>query len=158
MKTMQITQKEENEGTAVRYASSSRTSSRQAGFSLVECMISMFLAAIISIGVYEAMLFARTMVVSTSCHSEAEALAMDQLWTMFNMRYEDLVNQPAIQTLAVDKNHPLHLYGGTIRTGIVNEGKWIEILVSVDWNQRVSSGQSMASSEKFSIRRSNTRR
>ena len=132
---------------------------KREGFTLVEIMIASAVTAVALIGIYSAMIMFHTMIISTRCHEEAETMAMDRIWSTFNMDFEQLRNLTPNPTVEeVPETSIIYPLGGTIRTAVLNEPNACEILVSVNW-QQVSLGGSMRPLQQtMFIRRTNTRR
>ena len=129
------------------------------GFTLFEVMISSAVAMILIMGVYSAMLVFVNMIVTTRSHNEAEALAMDRIWAVFNQDYDSLrifTPNPRVETLPATSF--LYPMGGTMRTAVLVESNACEIQVAVDWRPMTFSGRSIPSQELLTIRRSPARR
>ncbi len=130
-----------------------------AGFTLVEVMIASFLSTLLLLGVYVAMLKFIDLVVTARQHNEAQTLAMDRIWSVFNQPYQTLRDfSPNPQVEQVPSTSPLFPYGGTLRTGVLVESNACTILVAVDWMPLAFGGQPIASRELLSLRRSPVRR
>ena len=132
---------------------------RKDGFTLFEVMISAAVATILILGVYSAMLIFVNMIVTTRCHNEAEALAMDRIWSVFNADYDELrIASPNPRVETVPTTSFLFPMGGTMRTAVLVESNACEIQVAVDWRPMTFSGRIIPSQELLTIRRSPARR
>ena len=131
----------------------------KAGFTLFEVVISSAIATLTILGVYSAMLMFMNMSISTRCHNEAETLAMDRIWAVFNQDYETLAaSNPNPKVEALPASSILFPMGGTMRTAVLVFSNACEIQVAVDWVPMTFSGQNPGSQELLTIRRSRVRR
>lgn len=109
------------------------------GFTLAESLIASALTAISVMALYGSMIMSQMIVASARHHNEAQCLAMDRLWTVFNWDYEVLKNT-ATATAAVSTNSVLFPLGGTMRTAVLVFTNHCQVQVRVDWNQRTYGG------------------
>jgi prepilin-type N-terminal cleavage/methylation domain-containing protein len=133
------------------------------GFTLTEVMVAAAIVALMLGAVYTSLLFARGVVQNTHCHMEAEQLAMDQLWNVYNaLSFEeitDFYSSSANPTIAeVPSSSMLHNLGGTIRTAVISDTDHFRIIVRVDWNKSGFFRRAGTANETHWIDRYNTLR
>jgi prepilin-type N-terminal cleavage/methylation domain-containing protein len=130
---------------------------RKSGYTLVEALIAIAILAGALGGIYTSIVTLKLMTNAAHNHIEAQGIAFDEAWEVFNMPYHDLVNYSSPNTRAVESNSCLYSLGGTLRTAVLSVSNRCNIIVRVDWNQRTAGGE-IASSESYSISRYETKR
>ena len=109
------------------------------GFTLTESLVASGLTAVAVMALYGSMIMCQLMVAGSRYHNEAQALAVDQIWTTFNTDYETLKNT-ATTTASVSTSSVLYVLGGTMRTAVLVYTNRCQVQVRVDWNQRTLGG------------------
>jgi len=128
---------------------------RRRFFTLAEVIIASAILALVATSVFTSVLMAEFLVSNAREHQTAETLAMDKLWQIFNLPYQQLENSPnplAMQ-IAVPQSSILYNWGGTIRTAVTKHADSCEIQVRVDWNGRTITHRASPSFEMLTVDR-----
>ena len=104
------------------------------GFTLVEVIVASGLLAITAGAIFSTLSWGRIIIFQNRCHQEAEQIAFDELWNVFNMHWEELKSYEANPNLQdVYPGTLLSDYNGTIGTAVFDNGTYYTIEVQVDW-------------------------
>jgi hypothetical protein len=125
-------------------------------FSLVETAMAFLILGIVIGGIYTSIIMANRMILSAECHQEAQFLACDEAWRLYQFSYDHLLNHYSPTAEAVDTDMVLFRYNGLIRTAVVPVGDHVEIQVRLDWDNPAAPGRN--SSEFYTVERHNTLR
>lgn len=128
---------------------------RRRFFTLAEVIIAGAILALVATGVFTSVLMAQFLISNAREHQAAESLAMDKVWEIFNLPYQQIENSPnplAMQ-IAVPQSSILYNWGGTIRTAVTKQADYCEIMVRVDWNGRTITHQASPSFELLTVDR-----
>lgn len=125
-------------------------------FTLIEVLVAMAILALLGISGYSGLMMAYRMVNSARCRQDAQAVALDSALAVFHQDYDDVLNEPPVDTEPVPPYSDLYALGGTVRTAVSHEGSYCNITVRVDWNDVAFGGTSRTSSETATIRRYDT--
>lgn len=124
-------------------------------FTLIEVLVAMAILALLGTSSYSGLLMAYRMINSAACRQEAQTLALDNAMAVFHQDYEEVLNEPAVNTEPVPPYSKLHELGGTIRTAVSHEDSHCRITVRVDWNDVALGGSNRVSSQTANLRRYN---
>lgn len=124
------------------------------GFTLVEALVASFLLAIVAGAIFSTLTWGRVIIFQNRCHQEASQIAFDELWNVFNMRWEELKSyrsNPNIRpvydgTLLAD-------YNGTIATVVYDYGSYYIIEIQVDWDNFGGAFSATPPQETFRVMR-----
>jgi len=126
-------------------------------FTMAEVIVAGAVVALASLGIFGSMIMAHYLIENAREYQEAEKLAVDKLWAVFNERYDDLVQrQDNPSTEAVPQESLLYALGGTIRTAILRYSDHCRIMVRVDWNGRTITHHAQPASVTLWVDRYNT--
>jgi prepilin-type N-terminal cleavage/methylation domain-containing protein len=106
------------------------------GFTLTEVLVASVVVVLAIGGAYTTLLAARMVSSTARQHLEAEQIALDQIWKTYHLNYDELLSfGPNPTTDAVHENSILFNAGGTVRTAVIPNGDYCQIIVRVDWQR-----------------------
>jgi hypothetical protein len=139
----------------------SRPSRRaKGGFTILEAVIAAAILAGMMGFIYSTMMSMHYSIAASGNHLEAQGLAFDEAWEVFNyMYFEDLQSYPSPNTRPVPTDSRLYNLGGTMRTSVLEspDSAYCDIVVRIDWIQRWPGGYEPAS-ETYTVKRCKTTR
>jgi prepilin-type N-terminal cleavage/methylation domain-containing protein len=122
------------------------------GFTLVEAIVASAILAITAGAIFSTLSWGRIIIFQNRCHQEASQIAFDELWNVFNMRWEEMKSYEANPN--VQNVYPgtlLSDYNGTIATAVYDNGNTYTITVQVDWENLGAGFSGLSSQETFKI-------
>jgi len=93
---------------------------RKAGMTLVEVLVATVLVAVSASAIYTGGFYCYKAMMRSRARLEAQGIAFDQLWILFNMAYESLPNVSAVNTLSTPEES-VFLTNGLVRCAIIPE-------------------------------------
>jgi type II secretory pathway component PulJ len=137
----------------------SRRDNRSSGrsrFTLLEVVIAFAILGMVSAGVFSSVLMARRMILAARCHKEADCLAADRAWELYNRDFDFLANYPSPVHETPPEFSVLARFNGVMRSVVYRHLDHCEIEVRVDWEHPTVEGRT--SHARFSVLRYRTKR